>query len=281
MCTEQLFLQDVATHEMRVLRDDGIYRHVRFKRPGSGCMHFDLVTYPGHLVYSGDMGCYVFSRIEDMFEFFRTDRDSPYLKAKGLTLGVNPSYWSEKLQAVDSHSSKPGATEFDPERFKSVINEYRLRWVRDAKADGLLTQEQRRELWVAVDDEVLAYVDEGEHGVFTRANEFSWSPDATQRLKRGRVYAFDDLFEHRFESYTFHFLWCCYAIAWGIRKYDDYRDASPCPIERAAGAVVEAAAAAGKVVSIEQVPRTPLAMGNVSSVVTVRQSLANFRASKP
>ena len=23
--------------------------------------------------------------------------------------------------------------------------------------------------------------------------------------------------------YTFHYLWCCYALAWGINQYDDHR----------------------------------------------------------
>lgn len=72
---EQRFLNDVANHEMIIIRDDGVNRHVRFKRPNSSCMYFDLITWPGHLCYTGDMGSYVFRRLEDMFEFFRTDRN--------------------------------------------------------------------------------------------------------------------------------------------------------------------------------------------------------------
>src|SRR5690348_13144744 len=97
---EQWFLKDVSTHEMIVIRDDGANRHIRFKRPGTSCMYFDLITWPGYLCYTGDMGTYVFSRLEDMFEFFRTDRD--YNKRKGRELSINPKYWGEKLQAVDS-----------------------------------------------------------------------------------------------------------------------------------------------------------------------------------
>lgn len=32
-CTEQSFLKDVANHQMTVIRDDGVNRHTRFKRP--------------------------------------------------------------------------------------------------------------------------------------------------------------------------------------------------------------------------------------------------------
>lgn len=72
--TEETFLADVAAHQIHVLRDDGVHRHIRFKRPGTYCMQFDLITWPGYLCYTGDMGTYVFNRLEDMFEFFRTGR---------------------------------------------------------------------------------------------------------------------------------------------------------------------------------------------------------------
>lgn len=75
-------------HEMTVLRDDGVYRHLRFQKPGSWIYGYDLITWPGHLAISGDIGCYVFSRIEDMFDFF-VDRG----------YGINPHYWGEKLRA--------------------------------------------------------------------------------------------------------------------------------------------------------------------------------------
>ena len=58
------FQHDIATHQVVILRDDGVYRHIRFKRPTTMCMHFDLVTWPGYLCYSGDMGCFVFSRLD-------------------------------------------------------------------------------------------------------------------------------------------------------------------------------------------------------------------------
>lgn len=53
-----------------------------------------------YLCYTGDMGTYVFQRLTDMFEFFRTDRE--YKKRNGGKLAVNLSYWGEKLQATPS-----------------------------------------------------------------------------------------------------------------------------------------------------------------------------------
>ena len=94
--TEESFLNDVSKHEMKVLLDNGIYRHLRFKQQGSSNMWFDVVTWPGFLAYTGDMGAFVFARLEDMFEFFRgrpvDDKDKLY---------INLGYWGEKLEAVD------------------------------------------------------------------------------------------------------------------------------------------------------------------------------------
>ena len=41
------FQADVARHGMTVLRDDGLYRHLRFRRPDCSAYWFDLLTAPG------------------------------------------------------------------------------------------------------------------------------------------------------------------------------------------------------------------------------------------
>lgn len=219
-CTQQRFERDVAEHQMTVLHEDGVYRHIRFRRPDTSCMHFDLITYPGYLVYSGDMGCYVFSRLRDMFEFFRTDRLHGEDPRK---LYINRGYWSEKLQAVDGNRRSGGAKEFSPEKFRRVINEYRLRWIRGAREYATLDKDQRRELWEAVDNEVLCYLDDGEHAAYQHANDFHWAANS----HAGRAYTFQDLWEHDFTAYTSHFTWCCYAVAWAIRQYDAAKLATP------------------------------------------------------
>lgn len=203
---EQSFLKDVSMHQMHILRDDGVYRHIRFKRPNSGCMHFDLVTYPGYLVYSGDMGCYVFSRLNDMFEFFRTDR----VQRGNDSLKINLGYWSEKLQAVDGSRSQASATEFSFEKFSRVICDIRMDWIRH----GGLSKDDRRDLWEAVREQVLDKAEDGEHYAYMAANEFWEKYD-------GRTFQFQDLWECNFTEYTYRFVWCCYALAWGIRFYDD------------------------------------------------------------
>ena len=41
------FAEDVAEHELTVRRDDGLYRHLRFQKPGTWIYGFDLITWPG------------------------------------------------------------------------------------------------------------------------------------------------------------------------------------------------------------------------------------------
>lgn len=208
------FLEDVKAHEMIVLHDDGVYRHIRFKRPGTGCMHFDLVTWPGYLAYSGDMGCYVFCRLNDMFSFFRTDRN--YATAGDLF--INLSYWSEKLQAVDGNRRNGAAKEFNKEKFARLISEIRLDWIRERG----LNKSDRRELWESVRDRVLNSVDEDDSGHVSMNAAY----DFCERIG-GKRFQFVDLWEYDFTEYTYRFIWCCYALAWGIKKYDDAKVGVP------------------------------------------------------
>lgn len=209
-CTENLFLKDVAQHEMIVVRDDGMHRHIRFKRPDTYCMHFDLITWPGYLCYTGDMGTYVFRRLEDMFNFFRTDREHMHLR-EGRTLAINPSYWGEKLESIDRVD---GFKEFSEERFNRAVVGDLVTWIRDHR-EGT-TKEDRRALWDEVVSQVLGA--DGDHGGYRKqcaAHDFSYAVNRDV----GKFY-FRDFWEHSVEDYSFRFIWCCYALAWGVAKYD-------------------------------------------------------------
>ena len=205
-CTEADFLANVKDHQMTILADDGIYRHIRFAQPGTRNRQFDLVTWPGYLSYSGDMGDYTFSRLRDMFQFFRTACHRPNER-----LDINVGYWAEKVQAADRRS---GLTCFDSERFEEVVREQRLEWIKKAAREHLLDKDERRELWEAIEDEVLGRADDGEQEAISAACDFSHGAG-------GRTYRFDDFWEHNLNAFAGHYVWCCYAIAWGIAKYDD------------------------------------------------------------
>lgn len=181
--TEEDFLKDVREHQIQVIRDDGEYRHVRFSKPGTYCMQFDLITWPGYLAYSGDMGCYVFSRIRDMFEFFRGKPDGP--------LAINLGYWREKVQAQDRHG---GIKEHSAERFRGCVLE------NSEDAPAAVKQ--------AIELEVLRHADD-EHEAWQAIGNFEHNG-----------WHFQDFWEHDCTEYVHRYVWCCYALAWGIRQYD-------------------------------------------------------------
>jgi hypothetical protein len=191
---EASFLKDVAGHEMTVRHDDGLYRSARFCKPKSWSMGFDITTWPGYLCISGDMGCYVFSRVPDMFEFFRCD-------IPGKTgLHVDLGYWAQKVAAADRAD---GLKEYSPDLFRAGI----ARWLDDAEASP--------ELRKAVADEVLAYADDGEHEAMRAALDFEHEG-----------FRFDDFYEVAVREFTYRFVWACYAIAWAVTKYDAHKEAS-------------------------------------------------------
>lgn len=224
-CTEDLFLQDAGSHVMTVIRDDGVHRHLRFRKaPPSGSEYwFDLITWPGSLCIDGDMGTYVFRRTPDMFEFFRTDRE--YNEKRGRKLGINLGYWAEKLQA----NPNKGVKEFDEKRFNRVIRERLVNWMRDKR--DRTTEEERRDLWNAVNEEVLGLSDDSDG---SRKQIAAY--DFVHTVRPGLQFGFTDLWESNFERYTFHFEWICYAIAWGIKTYDESKTTATAVAESAATA---------------------------------------------
>jgi hypothetical protein len=187
--TQQRFLRDVAQHRIAVIRDDGIYRHLQFSRPGTYCMGFDIVTWPGYLCYCGDMGEFLFTRLPDMFEFFRTA-----LRDDG-DLHINPSYWGEKCVAADKHD---GLRTYSAELFREAI------------ATRLDEMDADDELRQAVEDEVLPAAHDGETVAHIAARDFTHDGE----------FVFPDFWEANLTDYTYRFIWCCFALAWGIRQYD-------------------------------------------------------------
>lgn len=186
------FAADTRNFELTVLHDDGLYRHLRFVRPrprGSEYW-FDLITWPGRLAMCGDVGDgYVFSRLSDMFEFFRADR----------RWGINPHYWAEKLgggrQPVQAYSE---------ELLRQRVVE---QFVEDAKWGGVPPGTGKHlRTWVL--DEDLG----DERTARNVLEDFAF-----------QGYEFKDVWEWDFHDYDSSFLWACHAIVWGIGRYDKVR----------------------------------------------------------
>jgi hypothetical protein len=218
MTTKERFQRDVAEHVMEVLKDDGLHRHIRFRKPGTMCMHFDLITWPGYLCYTGDMGTYVFRRLEDMFEFFRAP-SSRYFDNNPLDR-IDHRYWAEKLEASDKGD---GHTQFDPAAFKRAIEVQRRRlFVEYGKHMNDLA---RQDFWASLDDLIDRAVD-GEGAAL--AAVFDWEfyvhePQDIIRAMKRHVLRIDPYEFPQCRTYTHRFTWCCYALRWGIHLYDQHK----------------------------------------------------------
>ena len=201
--SEESFLKDVANHRLTIVRDDDLHRHLRFARPGTGCMHFDLITWPGYLCFCGDMGCYVFSRLTDMFEFFRRPGTGP--------VKFDTRYWAEKLQST---ATCDGHVEYSADRVRAWVAE-KIQEFKEQIVDRHVDEPERAseliaELIKAIEQDVLSEVDDGSHAAYTALRDF----------KHAGRHWFQDSWEVNFQEYTFRFIWCCHALVWGIRQYD-------------------------------------------------------------
>lgn len=188
------FHADTTEHKMTVLHDHGVYRHVRFQEPGTGMYYFDLITTPGLLTITGDMGTYSFARIHDMFNFFDI-----------TSYGINPQYWGEKLQAI---SRNGGYREHSSERFKEWVNGH---W---ADRMDCYTPAQRVKIRAAIDR--MLNCDDWEYDL----EHVEGAMDALDGFDEVEGFKYTETWDiGGFEDYTSHYLWACHAIQWGIGQY--------------------------------------------------------------
>ena len=190
-CTKDRFERDTADHVMAIVQENGVHRHLSFRKPGTNCYAFSIVTWPGSLCITGDMGTYVFERLHDMFQFFRSKSGN-----------INAGYWAEKVVA---QCRTDGVDEFDPNAMIAhAVEHYRDHW-RDSgewgsRLEGF--QELRREVFSREDE-----------GSFRAAlDDFEW-----------KGFRFHDTWEWNPRKYTFRFIWALYAIVWGVQKFDASR----------------------------------------------------------
>jgi len=191
---------DLARHKMTIIHEKGVHRTLRFARPGSSSLHFFIATWPGHLAISGDVEDYIFSRLPDMFDFFRghPSRDIDY------------RYWAEKCVAAPSRSPG-GCMSFDEELWDEAI-----RSEMSAHLSRFDWHDKRQ------------IVFEAKHGwkqiLETTPNDareavelaMSWECPVSGETP------FGEFWEHRLESPSHWFRWTCHAIRWAIRRYDQY-----------------------------------------------------------
>jgi hypothetical protein len=200
------FNRDVEEHEMSVLQDNGLYRHLRFARPSTGMGWFSIITTPGQLMVWGDHGCWAFAREQDMFAWF-----------KGNHGYVNAGYWAEKLIAKDRNGE---VEEYEDDLFRKWLFEYF--WERRTDYSPAAAAH----IWKEIREDIL-------HPYTSRYTV----DDAFRACESFRVlgrhpetyrFEFNELYEltGNWKTWNFHMLWNMHAILWAIQQYDDARPAA-------------------------------------------------------
>lgn len=236
------FARETANHEMTVLHEDGLYRHLKFMNPEHGSFGaFELITWPYNLVVkTGWTFHFDIDATPDMLDLFRNTSFSGE---------INPSYWQEKVRA-----GRDEVEGFEPGLLKVEIASTLGQWMRDDLADRVWRQaeemgfdpddlrtnarlrremsRQVREAWMnanrqlreAVEghffDDMADYNIEFESEAHRALYEFSWRPEGSTSEY---PYYFADWHEWRLKDYTPGFLHSCFAIRHGIDLYDAAR----------------------------------------------------------
>ncbi len=187
------FIADVANHRMEVLLDRSFHRHLKFSAKGSSIYWFELVTWPGSLAINGDMGSWTFSRVRDMFTFFRGKE-------------INPGYWAEKIRhgAGGSNNSAKG---FSEDALRIQVASYLDNWELSARDRSCILKE--------LEDEVFCHGDQ-QHDAIEALFGFEHA------TAEGVDIRFDPVDGPFGMEWTYHFLWCLWAIVWGIQQYDEW-----------------------------------------------------------
>ena len=199
--TLESFLKDVAAHKLTVNLDQGVLRDLTVKRPNTSSFHYNITTRSGYLIITGDMGSFVFQRLTDMFDFFRSDNDQYH---------INDGYWEEKLEAV---CRRGGAKSFSSDRVEEIL----LDELNQFKQELSRSNSDKQKLKAAKEeiDSLISLASDSEHDFYAEIS--NWDSDCSGGL------SLDNWWEWDFTEYTYHYIWCLYAIVHAIKLYDAYK----------------------------------------------------------
>jgi len=183
------FKRATVGHQVTVLHEDGLYRHLRFQAPGNGSSYgYDLITWPYNLVIRGGWTfTFTIDATEDMFDLFRRT---------SFPGQINPSYWQEKVTA-----GRDEIEAFDDDLFEQQVKQHVVNAIRSGDAPRGIGAEVTRDIF--------------EWG------DISHEAGARQELENFRFdgWSFGETWEWNFRSFTPGFLWSCHAIRHGIELY--------------------------------------------------------------
>ncbi|WP_051224795.1 hypothetical protein [Pseudoclavibacter soli] len=221
------FLEQTADHRLTVIRESGVYRHLRMSAPGTGIWHWDIITWPGYLAIVGDVADgFTFARVTDMLGFFRTrsGADDPD--------EIDYRYWAEKLQGRRSD----GVQKFGHDDFLEAVYDdlFQTSWEttspqaeRRAREEGYVELADgiaalRAQIWE--DAQQVSDPYEQQRGYIDWLADYVVNvptvvADALTIPKRWAPWA-DDYYEMSLTHWSNDFLIACWAIAKTVQAWD-------------------------------------------------------------
>ncbi len=191
-------LSNVSNHEMTILQDNELYKHLRFRAPGTSMWGFDIITWPGYLTIVGDIGDgYIFHLEQNMLRFF--DHSQP-------DGNINPGYWAEKLTRSITYE------EYSPDVFTRTITDLATD-LRDH-----IPWDDHQRFNESITDDVLSHAENGETYARDALHNFTFT-DSTNTQHTFNT----DTQDHNFTDYKYHFILALHAILWGAKTYHTHQ----------------------------------------------------------
>jgi hypothetical protein len=203
------FTSEVRDHKMKVLRNDKVYRHLRFMDPKNSAYWFEIHTGPNFLLFRGDGDSYVFSNgDQDMFRSFRNSI------GKNGSLHPDPGYWTQKL------SSSEQAEKWDTDTFQEDLAQY----ITDMVEQDVVPKEHEERLRQEVENHLM-YEDLHAADLAIRTLlEFDFYFNEPDRYDSTKTpdFEFDECYEWitTCTEYDWWYLWALHGICWGIHQFD-------------------------------------------------------------
>lgn len=191
---KKAFLERFEKFEMTIEKDDGVFRHLRFRDPEEMHGWFNITTAPDMLIVRGDYGTYVFSRVYDMFNFFRG------------TGGTDPGYCASKAiaQPLDGVRACSG---FSQHKLKEQVTEAFETYLDYEHGD------KPEEVKDDYREELYDFLDEID----------SWSSfysaDGTELYNSEFLFS---SYHYSPEVLSYSYLWSYFAVVKGIERYFEY-----------------------------------------------------------
>jgi len=191
------FMAEMAKHTLTIKQDDGHYKHLVMAEAGEFENAFEVIAFPHHIMITGDMGTYCFSRTLDMMKWFIKDGDKAIASPQ-----IELHRWYSKLVSTDSYL---GAKKKSLTLAKQEVEQNRDFYINEYPDQASIIN--------SAFDDLIDYAEMGVEMLLIEMYGFSFTIDGNEHQP------FTDFEADTVEAYVSQFAWCCYAINFAIGEY--------------------------------------------------------------